>query len=273
MRSGIMLGALLSGGLVTSAVCASGAISSGNLPSWFPSLPPSILPPPGSEAPGPRTHGGTVAWARLKTQDPGWQRNIKADLQLLAFMRRYTSLDIDPKPEVADPDDLDELCAFPFIFAEGLGPLTAQQRRNLTEYLRRGGFLLVDTPSDRPAAETAAFVARQLAALRSGFPAARDEVLPRDDVVNALFFRLGPPPSAGTALHGIYDGSRLLAIVSVSPFQGVERTRDSHPLSTFFWTQKLMTNLYVYALVAERDERYAPPRPMSESHSDLSSPP
>ena len=89
--------------------------------------------------------GDRVGWARLKTSSPHWMRHSGSDPVLMNFFRGQTTLNIDPAWYSADVNRLDELCKYPFLFSQGVGVVREPAaRNNLAEYVRRGGFLLVD---------------------------------------------------------------------------------------------------------------------------------
>jgi hypothetical protein len=102
-----------------------------------------------------KTRGGRVSWARLATPQIQWGRHSNQDPQLASFISAQTSLNIEVWCSVT-PEKLDNLCAYPFIFAKDLVKLTdARQIENIGEYLRRGGFFCIDpcvngyTPADK----------------------------------------------------------------------------------------------------------------------------
>jgi hypothetical protein len=93
--------------------------------------------------------GDRVGWARLKTPSPQWRRHAGSDPILTNFFREQTTLNIDPIWYVADADNLQQLCTYPFLFSQDVSAIVAPLGRvNLAEYIRRGGFVLVDACHD-----------------------------------------------------------------------------------------------------------------------------
>jgi hypothetical protein len=69
----------------------------------------------------------------------------KGDRLFIAILQRLTRIDVAPVENIVDVDS-DEIFNFPFLFAVSVGDwrLSPTQAARLGEYLRRGGFLLVD---------------------------------------------------------------------------------------------------------------------------------
>ncbi len=69
----------------------------------------------------------------------------KGDRLFIGILRRLTRLDVEPIETIVDVDS-DEMFNVPFLFAVSVGDweLSPSQAGRLGEYLRRGGFLLVD---------------------------------------------------------------------------------------------------------------------------------
>ena len=142
--------------------------------------------------------GERVGWARLRTPSEYWRRHATGDLALMRFMRGSTSLNIDPTWYVADVDKLDELCAYPLLFSQGISTVeNPGAKANLGEYVRRGGFLLIDccinvgiTPSAN------AFLREQVRTLAGVLPEARVVALPSTHNIYQCYFQIpgGRPP-------------------------------------------------------------------------------
>lgn len=104
---------------------------------------------PGSANPD---KGAASHWARLKftIKDPSWHVDWRAhpagDIRLVRAINLVTTANLREQWNVVDVENLDELIRVPFIFAHAqVEPeFTEQGRKNLAEYLERGGFLLVD---------------------------------------------------------------------------------------------------------------------------------
>jgi hypothetical protein len=200
------------------------------------------------------SRGGKVEWARL-ISGAHWNRHIEGDDQLLQFIRKNTSLDIAAEWHSANPAQLESLSKYPFIFSAGLGSLSPAERRNVGEYLRRGGFMLIDACSnsginpDRPK-----FVQDHIGILRSEFPDLRVSVLPPEHQIFTIYFRIRErPPQARTTtaepvypFYACYSGDRMLGLISISCLQcgwsGIGRLASP----TEF--RQMATNIYVYAM-------------------------
>jgi hypothetical protein len=85
---------------------------------------------------GRRRFGGYSRW--------GIDAN-KGDRLFIAILRRLTRIDASPIETIVDVDS-DDMFEIPFLFAVSVGDwqLSPSQAARLGEYLRRGGFLLVD---------------------------------------------------------------------------------------------------------------------------------
>ncbi len=92
-------------------------------------------------------------FARLKFrtvgQGEGWRSFHEADENLLGFLRRFTNLPISNKlfnDRVVDVADQKAMFTHPFLFmtSERDFRLTQQEKQNLAEHFRRGGFLYAD---------------------------------------------------------------------------------------------------------------------------------
>jgi hypothetical protein len=99
--------------------------------------------------------GSRVSWARLKypvkgssrhESDWDWHAHPTGDMRMIDFIRRNTTVNLKEDWNVVDVESLDKMCAFPFIFIHGQRTQNMSQagKRNLREYLLRGGFVFVD---------------------------------------------------------------------------------------------------------------------------------
>lgn len=202
--------------------------------------------------------GGKVVWARLKTPSPSWNRHAKSDYLLLEFIHNNTTLDIDPAWHSADVNNLNQMCAYPFLFCEGLGYVDEAGRKNLREYIQRGGFLFIDSciaPGVNRRED--AFIATQMAALHEILPDMRTDTLPPnhaifhncfdmpDGLPNTRIDDLPDWPPEG--LTAIYSQNRLVCILSVSGLQcgwaGIIHNQ-THCTNCM----KMMINIYFYAI-------------------------
>lgn len=222
-------------------------------------------------APPARYRGTPVAWARLRTDSFYWDRHALYDSLLIDFIRDHTTLDVDETPRTVSAASLDELCACPLIFVANLHTLPPEQRRNLAEYLRRGGFIIMDiclepavTPN-RPKE-----LAMEEAVLASEFPHLRISPLRPDHPIYSAYFDLTGRPKLQAfentpgwtnapgnpfeerigVLAGIYDGTRMIGILSIAGLEcdlaGFERFASPTGAA------EILTNIYIYALTGNR---------------------
>jgi hypothetical protein len=199
--------------------------------------------------------GGRVEWARLNTGGAHWNRHAMRDQNLLAFLRKHTSLNIETRLAVARPEYLEELCSFPFIFCENLTQVSPDGLQNVAEYIRRGGFLFVDACiSSKVNPSRPKFLDAHLATLKTLFPDLRSEVLPANHEVFSIYFKTAEyPPNTRTSntderypLRALFCGDRMIGMLSLSGFQcgwsGIGRPGTGPAV------MEMMTNFYVYAL-------------------------
>jgi hypothetical protein len=205
--------------------------------------------------------GGRVEWARLKTDYVYWNRHSQAEPMIVDFIRENTSFDIDPQWRAADIENLNELCAYPFLFSEGIHrvrSLTALH--NLGEYLKRGGFLFVDAcihPEVNP--DPDAFLSEQVMKLRELVPDAVVTAVPANDPIYTCYFNMssGLPHSyfysiydEKWARHGLYrvtSKDRVVAMISLSGLKcGWARlqTMPNHDILCM----RMMLNIYLFTL-------------------------
>lgn len=98
------------------------------------------------DAPGQPRVESQFRIARLKYFGGGdWYNDPSAEINLLDFVRRNTTIDVDPRYEFVELSS-ENLFSYPFLFMTGHGNVvfTEAEARRLREYLTRGGFLYVD---------------------------------------------------------------------------------------------------------------------------------
>jgi hypothetical protein len=202
--------------------------------------------------------GGKIEWARLKTLSPSWNRHAKSDYHLLEYIRNSTSLNIDPDWHAADVDNLQQMCAYPFLFSEGLGYVNEGGRKNLREYLRRGGFLFIDSciaPGVNPV--EADFVNAQMDALHDILPDLRTAQIPPDhEVYRNCFAMADGLPQTRTddpvrwpvvGITAIYSGNRMVGMLSLGGLQCGWSGIGGNPVHSTN-CMKMMINIYFYAI-------------------------
>ena len=204
------------------------------------------------------TRGSRVGWARLVTPND-WSRHRDNDPALVNFIRTQTSLNLDPVCEAAHPDRIDELCAYPLIFANWINDLSdKKQRANLREYLARGGFLLVDACVNRDFVPDPDVWLRQTrACLDEVAPGHEFRALPREhEIYTGLYALKNRPPHSYQGgevdprwekhpTYGVFLNKRMVAIVSLN---GIQCATDSTSREVQEDRMKLIVNIYVYAM-------------------------
>ena len=210
-----------------------------------------------------KLRGARVGWARLKTSSEYWRRHATGDPVLMRFLRENTTLNLDPTWYAADVAKLDQLCAFPLLFSQGIGTVRSPaEKANLAEYVRRGGFLLIDcciNVTITPDADQ--FLREQVRVLADILPEARIVALPSTHPVYGCYFQIpgGRPPHTfneniydpAFARHGLYGveiGSRLAGIISLS---GLQCGWDgmAAPPGHVAACMRMLVNIYVYAML------------------------
>jgi hypothetical protein len=204
-----------------------------------------------------------VGWARLKTPSDYWRRHASADPALMQFLRDNTTLNIDPTWYVADVENLRQMCTYPLLFSQGIGMLrTPASKTNLGEYMRRGGFLLIDACINHDVTpDPDVFFAQQKEMLSEILPEATVVALPQDHAVYTCFFQIpdGKPPHTfyegeydpawgKYGLYGIMIGHRMAGIISLSGLQcGWARmiAPEGHDIACM----KMVVNIYIWAMM------------------------
>jgi hypothetical protein len=175
--------------------------------------------------------GPPVPWGRLKFigemgDDQDWHVHPHGDLNLIDTIRDQTSLNLEKKWNVADISNLDSMVQYPFLFmhAEIAPVLSANDRQNLAEYLRRGGFLFAEDcvngyghHGSNPSNDY--FFRGMATELTSLLPGAKLEPVPLDHPIFRSFYHIVVWPHLQGYPHGpwglTYNG-RLVALLSPS---------------------------------------------------------
>lgn len=214
-----------------------------------------------------RLRGDRVGWARLKTPSTQWRRHAGSDPILTNFFRDQTTLNIDAIWYVADADDLHQLCTYPLLFSQDASAIISPRGRgNLAEYIRRGGFVLVDACHDSHVTpDFDAFLQHQIQFYSTALPEAKVISLPSTHDVYRCHFQIpgGKPPhtfagnvyDAQKARHGLYGlmiGSRMAGIVSLCGWQcgwdHVTENGMSTPPGLDIACMQMVVNIYIYAM-------------------------
>jgi len=209
----------------------------------------------------------SVGWARLKTSSPNWKRHARADPMLTNFFHNETTLNIDLVWYQADVDNLDQLCRYPFLFSQGVGTVTEPAgRSNMAEYIRRGGFVLIDACHDTHVTpDFDQFLSDQIAFYAAALPEAKIVSLPATHEVYRCFFKIpdGLPPhtfmgnvydpvKARHGLYGVMIGSRMAGIISLCGWQcGWDHVEYPSPsdIGTDVACMRMVVNIYIEAMM------------------------
>lgn len=212
--------------------------------------------------------GDRVGWARLKTASPDWRRHAGSDPTLTNFFRAQTTLNIEPVWYTADVERLDELCKYPLLFTQNVGFVADHPGRdNVAEYVRRGGFMLVDACHDiHVTPDFEEFLRQQFAFYAVVLPEARIVPLPPTHDVYRCFFEIpdGKPPhtfmgnvyNPSKARHGLYGvmiGSRMAGVIGVCGWQcgwdHVTEHASNTPPGLDVACMRMVVNIYIYAMM------------------------
>ncbi len=210
-----------------------------------------------------KLRGDRVGWARLKTPSEHWRRHSDGDPSLMQFIRAQTTLNIDPTWYVADVQKLDALCQYPLLFSQGVNLVQdGTGRQNLAEFMRRGGFLLIDACCNRAVTPNDdVFLAQQKAFVATALPEARVVALPADHKIYNCHFQIpnGHPPHTYEKniydpqrdKHGLYSlmiGQRMVGVITLSGLQ-CGWARMIAPPGHDVACMKMLVNIYTYAML------------------------
>ena len=206
--------------------------------------------------------GDIVGWTRLKTSSPWWQRHSRSDPELMRFIREQTTLNLDPQWYSADVENLAEMSKYPLLFSQSIQMVKdVPGQGNLAEYVRRGGFLLVDACCNRDInPDFDVFLRQHIDALAALLPEAQVRELPSNHDVYRCFFPIpdGHPPHTfysnvydpNKARHGLYSvmiGSRMAGLISLSGLQcGWDHMVA--PAGNDVACMRMLVNIYIYAM-------------------------
>lgn len=200
--------------------------------------------------------GGRVAWGRMITQSAYWNFHSDRDPSLARFIRKETTLNIDPTWYAVNPSNLEQLCRIPLIYVKNLSDVRREaDLQNIREYLRRGGFLCIDacsTPPRTPDMEVYFRTNRDI--LQRLIPGAEVRSLPETAAIYHCYFGvqradLYPPgnrssPGEHQGLYGVFDGKRMVGVISMYGLEcGWPETPARQP-----GCMKMIVNIYVYAM-------------------------
>lgn len=207
--------------------------------------------------------GSRVEWTRLQTSDGYWNRHSKGDLNLLKLMKEHTTLDVGSEWHSVQAGDLSALCRYPFLFAADLTTLKDSESKNLAEYLKRGGFLMIDACINPTInRDPRAFLRNQMAMLGPYLSEAKPvEITSKHEIFSVYFKMPNGPPMTRARGSWSYDAKfpfyaltldgRIVALVSL---HGLQCAWDGSGPDAGFPEQpknamQMATNIYIYAMM------------------------
>ncbi len=210
-----------------------------------------------------KLRGDRVGWARLRTPSAWWDRHAQGDPIPMKFLRENTTLNIDSAWRAASAEQLDTLTEFPFLFTQEIDSIQSESgRASLAEYLRRGGFVLLDTcinASINPNPD--ACLQRQIATFTAILPEAKVFPLPATHAIYHCHFQFpeGRPPHTfhenifdarwnQHGLYGVQTGQRLAGVITLSGLQ-CGWARERVPPGHGDLCMRMLVNIYVYAML------------------------
>ena len=205
--------------------------------------------------------GSRVSWVRLKfpvTADHwqgatlGWFYHPTGDVLLIDWLRKNTTINIKQEWNIVDVGELEQMCEFPMLFLSGKGKinLSSRQKRNMREYLLRGGFLFVDDCVALRQPREDVFFLSIISMLHEILPEVETRQLPMDHPVFNCYFKIPRWEHLQGVDHGLWGAwyqGRLIALMDASDlhcgwvgFHFNERQRE--------FSYKITANIYVYAM-------------------------
>lgn len=177
---------------------------------------------------------------------------------MLDFLSRNTPLRVERDWQSTKPDDQEALCRYPFVYAHDLTALRPEQAANVAEYLKRGGFILVDycrNPNINPAPDV--FLSRQYTILKQQLPELRMVVLRPEHEVFSVYFKMvhTPPQTSGGGsllrdpalpIRALYLDDRIVGMVDLNAYQCA--WSGVGPRDNAVECMQMMANIYIYAM-------------------------
>jgi len=206
---------------------------------------------------GRESRAREFVWATAQYESGDWDSAPLVGLNIVDSVARYTAISVSPTPVVASLSS-PGILRYPFLFLTGHLPVrfTAQERANVREYIRRGGFLFVD---DHNHDIDGVFHRTATEELRQTCGALAD--LPNDHELYSTVFRFPDgPPTTSHELNGWGDNlvHKHLQAVLVNGRVGVLYSSKDyssewsyHPESKRFLSidnTRFGVNVIVYAL-------------------------
>jgi Domain of unknown function (DUF4159) len=201
--------------------------------------------------------GGRVGWGRLITESSSWSVHAGNDPILAAFIRSETSLNIDPTCYPVDPQELEKLCAYPFVFTNNLTNVHDPQRLdNLREYLKRGGFIYIDRCVNLSySLEQEPFYARHLELFSRFLPGSEVREIPEDHPIYRCYFnmpasKIHGPRIGHNRIYGVYFDGRMVALLSLANFQCGWPNSSNRRANDL----QMIANIYVYTMTRSEEK-------------------
>ena len=142
-------------------------------------------------------------FTRLMYDSGDWDVDQRMPSNLLDALIQYTTLRVDPKERVVALSD-PRMLAAPMAYLAGhkLVEFNPDERRNFEQYVRNGGFVLVD---DCNHDIDGLFAKSFEAEMTTIFGSDALQKLPNDDPLYRSFFEFDSPPATGFELNGWGD--------------------------------------------------------------------
>jgi hypothetical protein len=219
-----------------------------------------------AEEPTTVPRGGRVAWARLITHSAYWDIHADCDPALANFIRKETTLNIDPTWFSVSPARLDQLCRIPLIYVKDLSYVRGEgDLQNIREYLQRGGFLCIDTCAQPPrTTDMEVYFRTNRDIARRVIAGAEVRPLPETHAIYHCYFgvqrgdiytpKSRPLTGEHDGLYGVFDGERMVGVISM---YGLECGWLAVP-DRKAGCMKMIVNIYVYAMTRGSEPRASP---------------
>jgi hypothetical protein len=196
-------------------------------------------------------------WATAQYESGDWDSASLVGLNITDSVARYTSIKVSPTPAIVSLSSPDVL-RFPFLYLTGHLPVrfTESERRNVGDFVERGGFLFVDDHNhdiDGVFHKTATEELRRTCGVLAD--------LPNEHELYSTVFRFADgPPTTSHELNGWGDNlvhKHLQAVVVNGRISVLYSSKDYssewnyHPESKRFFSidnTRFGVNVVVYAL-------------------------
>ena len=165
-----------------------------------------------------------LGWVRIKFKqaqdsEDQWDVDLNYDALMLAELKKLTTMKINTKVHTASLTKFDVITKYPVLFMHGSGTplLNEEEKKNLKEYMQRGGFVLID---DCHTKEFKAIFYKSMRKILTEelFPGKKAEILTPDHEIFHSQFDLPKGIPGRTPMNqpplGIHDEKgRLMALI------------------------------------------------------------